>query len=101
MVDEDVDSLLRHVGPPLLAELGLLISDAAPIGSTGLSSWLDDNADGLGPLVCLRAPAHHPEVVGPADTAAPGPGETRAFADGHGAEGTGAQIFHPAEEPVC
>ena len=61
--------------PPLLAELRLLISDAAPTGSTGLSGWLDDNTDGFGPLVYLRAPAHHPEVESPADTAAPGLGE--------------------------
>ena len=48
MVDEDVDSLLRPVAPPLLAALGLIISAAAPIGSTRLSGWLDDNADGFG-----------------------------------------------------
>ena len=47
-VDEDVDSLVRPVGPLVLAALGLLISDAAPIASTRLSGWLDDNADGLG-----------------------------------------------------
>ena len=35
-------------GPPLLAALGLLISDAAPVGSTRLSGGLADNADGLG-----------------------------------------------------
>ena len=58
MVDEYVDSLLRPVGPPLLAALGLIISDAAPIDSTRLSGWLDDNADGFGPLVHLRARAH-------------------------------------------
>ena len=32
-------------------------------GSTRLSGWrLDDNADGIGPLVPLRAPAHQQEV---------------------------------------
>ena len=62
MVDEDVDSLLRHVGPPVLPALGLLISESSPIGSTRLSGWFDDNPDGLGPLVHLRAPACQPEA---------------------------------------
>ena len=47
IIDEDVDSLLRPIGLPLLAALSLLIPDAAPFGSIRLSGWLGGNADGL------------------------------------------------------
>ena len=43
MVDEDVDSLLRHVGPTPPCARSVTF-DAASISSTRLNGWLDDNA---------------------------------------------------------
>ena len=64
MVDEDVDSLLRHVGPPTPRGARSAHIRRCPDRLHQTECWLDDNADGLGPLVYLRAPAHHPEVEG-------------------------------------